>query len=299
MSAPAVETHGLGKRYGTSWALRDCSIEVPEGRVSGLVGANGAGKTTLMRLLVGLSRPTTGAALVAGRAPADDPRFLQDIGYLAQEVPLYRRWTAADHLALGAHTNRVWDGQVAHDRLRHLEIPLDRPMEALSGGMRAQVALALALGKRPSVLLLDEPVAALDPLARREFLGSLAGAVADGGVTVLMSSHLRADLERVCDHLVLIAGAQPVICSDIDELLATHKLLTSSERDGSAIDREHRVITCTRTAREVSMTVRLDGPVVEPAWQVDDLSLEDIVLAYLGQHAAAGPAAPERIRVVR
>jgi ABC-2 type transport system ATP-binding protein len=299
VSSPAIETHDLGKLYGSTWALRDCSINVPEGRVSGLVGANGAGKTTLMRLLTGLSRPTTGSALVAGRAPADDPDFLREFGYLAQEVPLYRRWTAEDHLALGAHTNVVWDGEVARERLRDLDIPLDRRMDALSGGMRAQVALALALGKRPRVLLLDEPVAALDPLARREFLGSLAGAVAEGGVTVLMSSHLLADLERVCDHLVLVAGAEPVICEDIDELLATHKLLTSSERDGSAIEREHRVIASTRTARAVSMTVRLDGPIADPAWRVDDLGLEDIVLAYLGQHAVAGPAEPERIRAVR
>ncbi len=299
MSAPAIETRDLGKRYGSTWALRGCSINVPEGRVSGLVGANGAGKTTLMRLLTGLSRPTTGGATVAGRAPADDSAFLREIGYLAQEVPLYRRWTAADHLALGAHTNPVWDGDVARERLLHLDIPLDRRMDALSGGMRAQVALALALGKSPRLLLLDEPVAALDPLARREFLGSLAGAVAERGVTVLMSSHLLADLERVCDHLVLMAGAEPVICEDIDELLATHKLLRSSERDGTVIEREHRVLASTRTPREVSMTVRLRGPVVDPAWQVDDLSLEDIVLAYLGQHAVAGPAAPERIRAVR
>ena len=158
-------------------------------------------------MLAGLSRPTTGRALIAGHEPADNAEFLREIGYLAQEVPLYRRWNAADHLALGAHMNPSWDAELTVDRLRSLRIPLDRPMESLSGGMRAQVALALALGKRPQLLLLDEPVAALDPLARHEFLASLAVAVADGGVTVLMSSHLLPDLERVCDHLVLIADA--------------------------------------------------------------------------------------------
>jgi ABC-2 type transport system ATP-binding protein len=292
----AVETRDLGKRYGKVWALQNCSIEVPTGRVCGLVGANGAGKTTLLRMLAGLSRPTTGRALIAGREPADDPEFLREIGYLAQEVPLYRRWNAADHLALGAHMNPAWDAELTVDRLRSLRIPLDRPMESLSGGMRAQVALALALGKRPQLLLLDEPVAALDPLARHEFLASLAAAVADGGVTVLMSSHLLPDLERVCDHLILIADAQPVVCGDIEHLLDTHKLLTAATRDTTAIEREHHVITKTRTPREVSLTVQLTGPVIDPAWRVDDLRLEEIVLAYLGQHAASARAVVEGVR---
>jgi len=192
--------------------------------------------------------------------------------------------------------NRAWDDALTRDRLRSLRIPFDRPMEALSGGMRAQVALALALGKRPRVLLLDEPVAALDPLARREFLSSLAGAVADGGVTVLLSSHLLPDLERVCDHLILIADAQPVICAEIDDLLATHKLLSAPVRDTAAIEREHHVLTRTRTPREVSLTVKLNGPVIDPGWRVDDLDLEEIVLAYLGQHAATSFELVEGVR---
>jgi ABC-2 type transport system ATP-binding protein len=168
-------------------------------------------------------------------------------------------------------------------------------MASLSGGMRAQVALALALGKRPRVLLLDEPVAALDPLARREFLGSLAAAVAEGDITVLLSSHLLPDLERVCDHLVLLADAQPVICAEIDDLLASHKLLSAPTRDDAVIDRDHHVLTRTRTPREVSLVVRLNGPVLDPTWRIDDLDLEDIVLAYLGQHAPASPVV-ERVR---
>ncbi len=286
MIAQAVETNDLAKRFRSVWALQNCTVAVPEGAVSGLVGANGAGKTTLMRLLAGLSRPTSGRLAVNGRAPADDGDFLAGIGYLAQEVPLYRRWTAADHLALGAHMNRVWDQSLTLDRLRRLNIALDRPIEALSGGMRAQVALALALGKRPRLLLLDEPVAALDPLARREFLASLAAAVAEGGLTVLLSSHLLADLERVCDHLILLAAARPVICSDIDDLLATHKLLTAPSRDTKAIERQHQVINVVRTPREVAITVKLTGPVLDPAWEVHDLGLEDIVLAYLSRDAA-------------
>ena len=297
MTDLAVETRNLGKRYRASWALQDCSIDVPSGRVCGLVGSNGAGKTTLIRLLAGLSRPTTGHATVRGRPPADDPAFLREIGYLAQDVPLYRRWNAADHLALGAHMNEVWDQSVTVDRLRSLGIPLDRPIEALSGGMRAQVGLALALGKRPRVLLLDEPVAALDPLARRQFLASLAAAVGEGDLTVLLSSHLLADLERVCDHLVLLAGGRPVICSDIDALLASHKLLTAAARDTTAIEHHHHVVTSVRTPRQVTLTVKLDGPMLDPAWAVHDLGLEEIVLAYL--EGGSVPTPDHALEVVR
>jgi ABC-2 type transport system ATP-binding protein len=288
VSAGAIETRGLGKRYGRTWALEGCSIDVPAGRISGLVGANGAGKTTLLRLLAGLSRPTTGTAVVAGHEPADDVEFLRAIGYLAQEVPLYGSWTADDHLELGAHLNREWDDETARNRLEALGIPRDRAVRKLSGGMRAQVALALALGKRPRVLLLDEPVAALDPLARRDFLGSLAAAVAETGMTVLLSSHLLPDLERVCDHLVLLADARPVLCGDIDELLRSHKVLTAAKQGAApkVIERDHRVVQRIDTARETNMVVELDGPVVDPAWRVDDVGLEEIVLAYLGGHTA-------------
>ena len=172
-ATPALRTRGLGKRYGSQWALQDCTLDVAEGRVTALVGPNGAGKTTLLRLLVGLSAPTEGAAELLGRAPEQDEEFLALIGYLAQDVPLYRRLSAEDHLMLGAHLNRQWDADGARDRLDRLGIPLDRPVAKLSGGQRAQIGLGLALAKRPALLLLDEPVAALDPLARREFLASL------------------------------------------------------------------------------------------------------------------------------
>ncbi len=287
MSGPAISTTGLGKRYGRAWALEDCSIEVPEGRISGLVGANGAGKSTLLRLLAGLGRPSAGTALVAGREPADDREFLADVGFLAQEVPLYGSWNAEDHLRMGAALNPRWDGAVARERLDLLGIPLGRQIRRLSGGMRAQVALALALGKRPRVLLLDEPVAALDPLARREFLGSLVGAVADGGVTVLLSSHLLPDLERVCDHLILVSDGRPVLCDDIDVLVDSHKLLTPLVPDADlvAVARGHRVVRRTGAGAATSLVVELGGPVLDPAWRVGDLALEDIVLAHLGDRA--------------
>jgi ABC-2 type transport system ATP-binding protein len=278
----AIVTDNLGKRYGSKWALRDCTFSVPEGRVCGLVGANGAGKTTLLRMLAGQSRPSTGSAELDGRPPADESDFLARVGYLAQEIPLYRRWSVEDHLRMGAHLNPRWDDALAREHVRAKRIPLDQRVGTLSGGQRAQVGLALALGKRPRVLLLDEPVAALDPLARREFLSTLSEAVADGGLTVMLSSHLVADLERVCDHLVVLADSRTVLAEDLDDVLAEHRLLTAARRDITALDREHTVLRVERTHRQVSVWLRLNGPLHDPAWQESELSLEEIMLAYLG-----------------
>ncbi len=281
----AVATSGLSKRYGKTPALTDCTITVPEGRICALIGPNGAGKTTLLRLLAGLSRPTTGQVAVNGTAPRQDPAFLADIGFLAQEIPLYRRLSAADHIRAGAHLNPRWDAESARERLTGLKIPLDRAVGKLSGGQRAQVALALILAKRPRLLLLDEPVAALDPLARRNFLGLLADAVAAGGLTVVLSSHLVADLERVCDHLIMLASSRVQLCGDIEDLLAQHQVLTGPRKDTTAIERSHRVVQATRTPRQTIMLVRLNGPVIDPAFQASDVGLEELVLGYMGQDA--------------
>ena len=277
-----LSTNGLGKRYGQKWALRDCTFEIPEGRVCGLVGANGAGKTTLLRMLVGLSAATQGSAEVAGCAPRDAADFLEQIGYLAQDIPLYRRWSAEEHVRMGAHLNRRWDAELVRDRLRSLRIPLDQRVGTMSGGQRAQVALALALAKHPRVLLLDEPVAALDPLARRDFLSTLSEAVADGGLTVILSSHLVADLERVCDYLVVLADSRCVLASDLEDVLASHRLLTGPRRDLTALEREHTVLRIERTQRQMTLWVRLNGPLHDPNWDVTELNLEEIMLAYLG-----------------
>jgi ABC-2 type transport system ATP-binding protein len=187
----AIQTAGLGKRYRKFWALKDCNVTVPKGSVSALVGPNGAGKTTLLKLLVSLSKPSTGSGNVLDKTPSQSPEYLADIGYLAQEIPMYGQLSAQEHIAMGSHLNPRWDSKLATKRLEELRIPLDRPVSKLSGGQRAQVALGLALAKKPKLLLLDEPVAALDPLARVDFLSSLAQAVtdADGDLTVVMSSH--------------------------------------------------------------------------------------------------------------
>jgi ABC-2 type transport system ATP-binding protein len=281
-----IESHGLSKRYRRVTALSDCTITVPEGRISALIGPNGAGKTTLLRLLAGLARPSSGEVTVLGGTPRQDPAFLAGIGFLAQEIPLYRRLSAEDHIRAGAHLNPRWDGGSARDRLRGLNIPLDRAVGTLSGGQRAQVGLAMALAKRPRLLLLDEPVAALDPLARRHFLGTLTEAVADGDLTVVLSSHLVADLERVCDHLILLAASRVQLCGDIDTLLAEHKILVGPRKDTSAIERTHKVVHTVQTARQATLLVRLGGPVIDPAYQAEDVSLEDLVLAYMGAEAA-------------
>jgi ABC-2 type transport system ATP-binding protein len=282
---PAITTTGLTKRYGKVTALSDCTITVPEGRISGLIGPNGAGKTTLLRLLAGLSKPTSGQVTVNGSAPRQDPAFLAEIGYLAQEIPLYRRLSANDHILAGAHLNPRWDAESARERLMALNIPLDRAVGKLSGGQRAQVALALILAKRPRLLLLDEPVAALDPLARRNFLGILTDGVADGGLTVVLSSHLVMDMERVCDHIVMLSSSHVQLCGDIDEVLAEHKILVGPNKDITAIERSHHVVQVTRTPRQITMLVRLNGPVIDPAFQASDVSLEDVVLGYMGEDA--------------
>jgi ABC-2 type transport system ATP-binding protein len=290
-SPPAIETVALGKRYGSTWGLQECSVQVPEGRVSALVGPNGAGKTTLLRLLMGLRRPSTGEVRVLGRAPRQDPDFLASVGFLAQEIPLYRQLSAAGHLRAGAHLNRRWDASGAEQRLIALRIPLDRPVASLSGGQRAQVALSLALAKRPRVLLLDEPLAALDPLARREFLTSLAEVTVEGDVTVVLSSHLVHDLERVCNHIMLLSSSRVRLCGDIDDALATHRMLLGPRRSTAELERAFTVVRATQTERQSRVLARLEGPVLDPAWEVTEVGLEDIILAYMAQDEAisAGP----------
>jgi ABC-2 type transport system ATP-binding protein len=287
-----IRTRGLSKRYRQVTALSDCTITVPEGRISALIGPNGAGKTTLLRLLSGLAAPSGGDVLVLGAAPRQDPAFLAEIGFLAQEIPLYRRYTAEDHIGIGAHLNPRWDAVSVRQRLKGLDIPLSQPADTLSGGQRAQLALALTLAKRPRLLLLDEPVAALDPLARRQFLATLAEAVAVGGLTVVLSSHLLADLERVCDHLVLLSASRVQLCGDIDELLAGHRVLVGPRRDTTAVERVHTLVQATHTDRQTTLLVRLNGPVIDPAWEAAEIGLEELVLAYMSQRGTGQGTEP-------
>jgi ABC-2 type transport system ATP-binding protein len=282
---PVIETRRLSKRYGHITALSDCTITLPEGKTAALIGPNGAGKTTLLRLLSGLAKPSSGKVAVLGGIPRQDPAFLADVGFLAQDISLYRRFTASDHIGIGGHLNPRWDAASVRQRLTSLNIPLDRAVGALSGGQRAQVALALTLAKRPRLLLLDEPVAALDPLARRHFLAILAEAVARGGLTVVLSSHLVTDLERTCDHLILLASSRVQLCGDIDTVLAEHQVLVGPRKDTTAIEKAHTLVQATRTPRQTTLLIRRSGPVIDPAFQATDVGLEELVLAYMGQGA--------------
>jgi ABC-2 type transport system ATP-binding protein len=278
----ALETVELGKRYGSFWALQDCNLEIPAGSVTALVGPNGAGKTTLLHLAVGLSEPSAGEVRVLGANPPD---VLARIGFVAQEHPLYRSFTIAEILRLGRELNPSWDDDAARARIESLGLPLRKKVGALSGGQRAQVALTLALAKQPELLLLDEPVASLDPLARREFLQSLMEAVAETGLTVLLSSHIVADLERVCDHLVILAGGRTQLAGPIEEILATHRLLTGPRSEAADVARVHEVVRQRHTERQTTLLVRANGHVYDASWELHELDLEEIVLGYLSSGA--------------
>ncbi|MGZ4320462.1 MAG: ABC transporter ATP-binding protein [Gaiellaceae bacterium] len=280
---PALLTDGLGKRYGSTWALSDCTLEVPAGSVTALVGPNGAGKTTLLQLAVGLSKPTVGEVQVLGLSPREDAlAVLCRLGFVAQEHPLHRGFTIAETLKLGRKLNPSWDDRVAVDRIERLGLALGQKVGKLSGGQQAQVALTLALAKRPELLLLDEPVASLDPLARREFLNSVMEVVTETGMTVVLSSHIVADLERVCDHLVILAQARTQLVGSIDDILASHRVLTGPRTDAETVARVHQVIRESHTERQTTLLVRADGHVYDSCWELHEVDLEEIVLAYLG-----------------
>jgi ABC-2 type transport system ATP-binding protein len=297
----ALEATGLGKRYRRSnWALRDCNLVVPRGRIAALVGPNGAGKTTLLHLAVGLLRPTSGSIRVLGEPPGD-PGLGSQVGFVAQDTPLYRDFTAAEHLTMGRKLNRHFNEGLARSRLERVAVPLDRRVGTLSGGQRAQIALTLALGRRPELLLLDEPLASLDPLARREFLQTLMGSVAEQGVTVVLSSHLLADLERVCDYLIVLSAAHVQVLGTTEELLAQHKLLIGRYREPQPpIAGVAQVVRSSHTDRQASLLVRTSGPIHDPAWKAHEVSLEDLVLAYLADPSAGalpGPAVHDHLEV--
>jgi ABC-2 type transport system ATP-binding protein len=284
---------GLGKRYRRRWALSDCTIEIPPGHVTGLVGPNGAGKTTLLNLAVGLLSPTTGTIEVCGGKPAAGPAQLAKVGFVAQDTPTYAGLTVADHLRLGAKLNPRWDAAIATARLDRLGLDPAQKAGRLSGGQRAQLALTLGLAKRPELLILDEPVASLDPLARREFLQALMEAVAEHEVSVLLSSHVVSDLERVCDHMVVLVDSRVRLAGDVEHLLAGHRRLTGPRRDPATLPADQHVVSASHTDRQSTLVVRTDAPILDPAWTVARLGLEDLVLAYL-ERTGAERSQPDR-----
>ncbi len=288
----ALRARGLGKRYGRRWALRDCTLEIPAGRVSGLVGPNGAGKTTLLGLATGMLTPTDGDIEICGGTPARDAAQLAKVGYVAQDTPVYPGLTVAEHLTLGARTNPRWDDGLARRRVRQLGLDPRQRAGRLSGGQRAQLALTVGLAKRPELLVLDEPVASLDPLARREFLQALMEAVAEDQFSVVLSSHVVSDIERVCDYVVVLVDSQVRVAGDVEELVATHHRLVGPRRDPGALPSDQHVVAASHTDRQTTLVVRTDNQILDPTWSVSRLGLEDIVLAYMSNtehdHSFAG-----------
>jgi ABC-2 type transport system ATP-binding protein len=293
-----IDASGLGKAYRRTWALRDCTLAIPEGHVVGLVGPNGAGKTTLLRLAAGMLAPTRGTITVLGARPAARPAQLARVGFVAQDTPVYASMTVADHLRLGAWLNPGWDDDLARRRIGQLGMNPKQRAGSLSGGQRAQLALTLALAKRPELLILDEPVASLDPLARREFLQGLMEAVAEHGLSVVLSSHLVADLERVCDYLVVLVASRVRAAAEVSALLASHHRLSGPRRDPSTLPTGQEVITESHTDKQSSLLIRTDGPILDPAWDVKPVSLEDLVLAYMSRAGDDTPARRQQLGVV-
>jgi ABC-2 type transport system ATP-binding protein len=287
----AITAERLTKRYGRRTALEDCTVSIPEGAVVGLVGPNGAGKSTLLHLVVGLLEPSGGTLDVLGERPGADAALLGKVGFVAQDAPAYGSLSIADHLRLGAHMNPAWDDALVGDRIARLGLDPRQRAGKLSGGQRSQLALTLAMGKRPDLLVLDEPVASLDPLARRAFLADVMELMADQQPTVVLSSHLLSDVERVCDHLVVLAHGHVQLCGSVDDLLAEHKVLTGLRRDLDSMPRDQLVVSESHTDRQSTLLIRTTGPVLDPRWVVSDVGLEDLVLAYMASTAEpTGPA---------
>jgi len=294
-----LHARGLGKKYGRRWALTDCTLEVPPARVVGLVGPNGAGKSTFLNLAVGMLTPSAGEIEVLGERPTGRTAVRARVGFVGQDTPTYAGMGVRDHLRLGAALNPRWDATLAEERIRRLGLDPAQKAGRLSGGQRAQLALTLGLAKRPELLLLDEPVASLDPLARREFLQDLMEAVAEQELSVVLSSHLVSDVERACDYLVVLVDSRVQVAGDIDHLLATHHRLTGPRREAASLPSDQYVISASHTDRQSTYLIRTAAPILDPAWEVSRLNLEDLVLAYMGRSPAGDGSSRPTLEALR
>jgi ABC-2 type transport system ATP-binding protein len=293
-----IETTGLGKRYGKTWALRECSLTIPEGSLAALVGPNGAGKTTLMHMTVGLTVPSAGTVTVLGDRSAGSPQALDDIAFVGQDAPMYKNLSAGDMLHLTRNLNRSFDQQYAQARLAELGIPLKRKASKLSGGQQAQLALTLALARRPKLLILDEPLAMLDPLARHDFMAIVLTAMTDEGVSVLLSSHVLPELERVADYLVLLSGGHVQLAGEVDDLLSYHRVLTGPATEADAYAARLDVVLTRRAEAQAHLLVRTGEPAdpARPGWEAHQVSLEELVMSYLrAPGAAVIPLVPQEV----
>ncbi len=290
-----IDTLGLGKRYGDTWALRECTLAIPAGHLAALVGPNGAGKTTLMNMTAGLAVPTTGTVTVLGGQPAGSPAALDGIAFVAQDAPVYKNLSVADMLHLTGNLNRSFDQGAARTRLAELGIPAKRKSGKLSGGQQAQLALTLALARRPRLLILDEPLAALDPLARQDFLATVMTAMTDDGVSVLLSSHALAELDRVADYLVVLSGGGVRLDGETDDLLACHRMLTGPVAEADSYAAQFHVVQDRRAGAQAHLLVRTPEPEAglgRSGWEAHQVGLEELVLAYLRAPGAVPPPGP-------
>ena len=289
-SPPVLHAEGLRKQYGRRVALSDVDLTVPAGRVIGLVGPNGAGKSTLLHLACGLLEPTAGSLRVLGSVPAESAAHLARVGFVAQDTPVYASFSVADHLRLGARLNPSWDQALAERRIAQTGLNPAQKAGRLSGGQRAQLALTVAAAKRPELLIFDEPAAALDPLARREFLGNLMEFVAELGASAVLSSHLLSDIERVCDHLVVLCGARVQVAGEVRDLLAGHRRLVAPRGGLDRLPMGVDVVQVEHGARHSSAIVRTDVPPSSIPYQAEPVTLEELVLGYMSR--ANSPGAP-------
>ncbi|MEU2969156.1 ABC transporter ATP-binding protein [Streptomyces ardesiacus] len=280
----ALHATELGFRYRArgEWALRECGFTVPRGRITALVGRNGAGKSTLLHLAGGLLRPAHGEIRVLGAAPGGGAARSR-VALLTQDKPLYPRFTVADTLRMGGRLNASWDQPVAERVVREGGIALSARVGELSPGRRTRVALALALGKRPDLLLLDEPLADLDPVVRGEIMATLMAEAAEREVSIVLSSHVLPDLEQTCDWVVLLRAGRVELSEDADALRDGHALLTGHVEEEPTL-REHTVVHRRTHGRQLTALVRQRGP-VGGTWHVERPGLEEILLGHL-QHGA-------------
>ena len=290
-----LDTSALGKRYRRTWALRDCTLTIPEPSIVGIAGPNGAGKSTLLGLAVGLLEPTEGAVTVCGRDPRRDPAALADIGYVAQGAPLYRGFTVGEMLDFARISNPRWDQPLATELLSRSSSATQ--VSALSPGERAHLALALALGKRPALLLLDEPFARLDPLASRELLRLLMEGAAEIGSAVVVATRVLTDIERVCERVVLLGHGHVGLDGTVEELLASHRLLTGARRPLGRIRGVEEIVRERSSGRQLTLLVRTKGPVADPTWSVEQIGLEELLLAYMAPEELPSPQPPEPSRL--
>jgi ABC-2 type transport system ATP-binding protein len=290
---PPLEARGLGKRFRRDWGLRDCTLTIPEGAIVGLAGPNAAGKSTLLALATGLLAPTEGEIQVLGADPMREPSILAEIGFVAQGAPLYRSFSVAESIEFARRTNRSWDDEVVAGLLTRIDSRTK--VGSLSAGERARLALALVLGKRPRLLLLDEPFAGLDPLAGREFLQLLMDGVAETSATVVIASHVIADIERVCDHIVLLAGGGVRLEANVEELLESHRILMGPRRPLGTIRGVREIVRERHSGRQLTLLVLSDGPIVDPSWVVERVGLEELLLAYMAPERLPTPRPPEKV----